>query len=182
MINLGANTLGVKVAARRYFDKDLRDLTISECAVIASITKNPTKNNPITHPENNKIRQQQTLRNMLALNYITKEEYDEAINDDVYSRIKNVDIKVENASKAYCYFTESVIDKLKIDLVKRLGYSQTLANNLLYSGGLRIETTMDPEIQKIVDAEVNNESNYSVKKYSIDYRLSIRHSNDTQTH
>ena len=182
VINLGANTLGVKVAARRYFDKELKDLTISECAVIASITKNPTKNNPITHPEENQKRQRQTLKNMLVLNYITDDEYEEAINDDVYSRIKNVEIKSENVISVYTYFTESVIDQLQQDLVKRLGYSQTLANNLLYSGGLRVETTMDPEIQKIVDTEVNRETNYKVKKYSIDYRLSIRHKDDSQTH
>ena len=182
VINLGANTLGVKVAAKRYFDKELKDLTISECAVIASITKNPTKNNPITHPEENQKRQKQTLKNMLALNYITEEEYETAINDDVYSRIKNVEIKVENTVSVYTYFTESVIDQLQEDLVKRLGYSQSLATNLLYSGGLRVETTMDPDIQKIVDTEVNRESNYKVKKYAIDYRLSIRHKDDTQTH
>lgn len=182
VINLGSNTLGVKVAAKRYFNKELQDLTISECAVIASITKNPTKNNPITHPENNKSRQRQTLKNMLALNYITEEEYNEAINDDVYSRIQNVEVKTENVVSVYTYFTESVIDQLQEDLVKRLGYSQTLATNLLYSGGLRVETTMDPDIQKIVDNEINNETNYKVKKYSIDYRLSIRHSDDTLTH
>ena len=106
VINLGANTLGVKVAARRYFDKELRDLTISECAVIASITKNPTKNNPITHPDENQKRQRQTLKNMLNLNYITEEEYNEAINDDVYNRIKNIEIKSENVISVYTYFTE----------------------------------------------------------------------------
>ena len=181
-IYLGANTLGVKVAARKYFDKELSELTISEAAVIASITKNPTKNNPITHPENNKIRQRQTLKNMRDLNYITVDEYNEAINDDVYSRIQNVEVKNESVVSVYSYFTEAVIDQLQTDLVKRLGYTQSLANNLLYSGGLRVETTMDPEIQKIVDAEISSESNYDAKKYSIDYRLSIHHSDDTQTH
>ena len=184
-INLGSNTLGVKVAARRYFDKELRDLTISECAVIASITKNPTKNNPITHPEENQKRQRQTLKNMLVLKYITEEEYEEAINDDVYSRIKNIEVKVvENASvkEVYKYFTEAVIDQLQEDLVKRLGMNPSLANNLLYSGGLKVETTMDPDLQAIVDKEVNDDKNYTVKKYSIDYRLSVRHSDDSLTH
>ena len=182
VINLGANTLGVKVAARRYFDKELKDLTVSECAVIASITKNPTKNNPITHPEENKKRQQQVLKNMRDLNYITEEEYKEAANDDVYSRIKNVEIQTENVNSVYCYFTEAVIDQLQEDLVKRLGYTESLARNLLYSGGLRVETTMNPEIQNVVDIEISREANYKVKKYSIDYRLSIRHKDDTQTH
>ena len=181
-IYLGSNTLGVKVAAKKYFDKELSELTLSEDAVIASITKNPTANNPITHPENNKRRQRQTLQNMRDLGYITEEEYTEAINDDVYSRIQNVEIQYENVNSVYTYFTESVIDKLQEDLVKRLGYSQTLAKNLLYSGGLIIETTMDPDIQKIVDAEISNDANYEVKKYAIDYRLSIHHSDDTETH
>lgn len=182
LINLGANTLGVKVAAKRYFGKKLKDLTISEAAVIASITKNPTKNNPITHPDNNKKRQQQVLKNMFNQHYITEEEYKEAINDDVYSRIQNNEVKVENTNKVYTYFTESVIDQLMDDLQKRLGYTETLARNLLYSGGLEVMTTMDPTIQAVVDAEINNDSNYKVKKYAIDYRLSIRHSDDTQTH
>ncbi|MBO6134568.1 MAG: transglycosylase domain-containing protein [Lachnospiraceae bacterium] len=181
-IYLGSNTLGVKVAAKKYFDKELKDLTISEAAVIASITKNPSKNNPITHPENNKIRQRQTLKNMRDQNLITVEEYEEAINDDVYSRIQNVEIKNESTLSVYTYFTEAVIDQLQDDLVKRLGYTQSLASNLMYSGGLRVETTMDPEIQRIVDAEINSDSNYTVKKYSIDYRLSIHHSDDTETH
>lgn len=181
-IYLGSNTLGVKVAAKKYFNKELSELTLSEDAVIASITKNPTANNPITHPENNKRRQRQTLQNMKNLGYITEAEYEEAVNDDVYSRIQNVEIQYENTNSVYTYFTEAIIDKLQEDLVKRLGYSQTLAKNLLYSGGLRVETTMDPDIQKIVDAEINNDANYKVKKYAIDYRLSIHHSDDTLSH
>ena len=181
-IYLGSNTLGVKVAAKKYFNKELSDLTLSESAVIASITKNPTKNNPITYPENNKKREQQTLKNMLSLGYITEDEYNDAVNDDVYSRIQNIEVQSENVSQVYTYFTEAVIDKLQEDLVKRLGYTQSLARNLLYSGGLRVETTMDPTIQSIVDTEVNSEANYSVKKYSIDYRLSILHSNGTENH
>lgn len=182
LINLGSNTLGIKVAARRYFDKDVKDLTLSECAVIASITKNPTKNNPITNPENNKKRQRQTLKNMLDEQYITNEEYEEAINDDVYSRIQNVEIKVENTNTVYTYFTESVIDQLYDDLIKRLGLGKDEAMNLLYAGGLSVKTTMDPKIQEIVNTEVNDDKNYSVKKYAIDYRLSVLHSDDTQTH
>ena len=182
LINLGSNTLGVKVAARRYFDKEVKELTLSECAVIASITKNPTKNNPITNPENNKKRQRQTLKNMLDEQYITNEEYEEAVNDDVYSRIQNVEIKVENTNTVYTYFTESVIDQLYDDLVKRVGLGKDEARNLIYSGGLKVETTMDPKIQEIVDKEVNDDKNYTVKKYAIDYRLSVMHNDESQTH
>lgn len=182
IINLGANTLGVKVAARRYFDKEVKDLTLSEIAVIASITKNPTKFNPITHPEENKKRRAQVLSNMLKFGYVTEEEYNEAKNDDVYSRIKNVDVKSETKVEITSYFNDAVISQVKKDMVQKLGYTPTLTNNLLYSGGLKIYTTQDINLQNIVDKHIKNENNYSVKKYSIDYRLSVLHSDDTQTH
>ena len=183
IINLGSNTLGIKVAAKKYFNKNVSDLTISESAVIASITKNPSKNNPITHPDENSKRRDQVLTNMKKLGYITDEEYETAKNDDVYSRIKNNGTStVTNKSYVYSYFTDAIIKQVKNDLIKQLGYDSTLANNLLYSGGLKIYTTQDSNLQKIVDKHVLDESNYTVKKYSIDYRLSIRHKDDSETH
>lgn len=62
-INLGQNTLGVQAASKRYFNKDVSDLTLSECAVIAAITKSPTKYNPITNPDNNASRRKDVLDN-----------------------------------------------------------------------------------------------------------------------
>ncbi len=183
IINLGSNTLGIKVAAKKYFNKDVSELTISESAVIASITKNPSKYNPITHPEENAKRREQVLTNMKKLGYITEKEYETAENDDVYSRIKNNKTStVTNKSYVYSYFTDAIIKQVKNDLIKQLGYDSTLANNLLYSGGLKIYTTQDSNLQKIVDKHILDESNYTVKKYSIDYRLSIRHKDDSETH
>ena len=86
-INLGKGTLGVESAANYYFDKSVDQLTLSECAVLASITKNPTRLNPIDHPEDNKERRDIVLKKMYELNYISNEEYEEALSDDVYSRI-----------------------------------------------------------------------------------------------
>ena len=90
-INLGQNTLGVQAASLRYFGKDVSQLTLSECAVIASITQNPSKLNPISRPENNAERRDKVLRNMLKQGYISQAEYDTAMADDVYSRIQLVD-------------------------------------------------------------------------------------------
>ena len=183
IINLGSNSLGIKVAAKKYFNKDVKDLTISESAVIASITKNPTKNNPITHPEENAKRREQVLENMKKLGYITDEEYKEAISDNVYSRIKNNDTStLQVRTNIFSYFTDALIKQVQDDMNKKLGYSPILVKNLLYSGGLKIYTTQDNLLQEIVDKHINDESNYTVKKYSIDYRLSVRHKNDTQTH
>ena len=82
-INLGSNTLGVKVAARRYFNKEVSDLTLAECTVLASITSNPSRYNPITNPENNNTRRQIVLQNMVDQNYISKQDMENALSDDV---------------------------------------------------------------------------------------------------
>ena len=81
-INLGQNTLGVQAASQRYFNKSVSDLTLSECAVIASITQNPSRLNPITHPDKNAERREKVLNDMKEQGYITQEEYDEAMADD----------------------------------------------------------------------------------------------------
>ena len=87
-INLGEGTLGVQTASQKYFNKDVSELTLSECAVLASITKNPTRLNPVTHPENNASRRSLVLQNMLEQHYINKKRYREALSDDVYTRIQ----------------------------------------------------------------------------------------------
>ena len=64
-INLGAGTYGVQAAAKRYFNKDVSELTLSECTVIAGITQNPTGYNPITNPDANAKRRKKVLNAML---------------------------------------------------------------------------------------------------------------------
>lgn len=179
-INLGANTLGVKVAARRYFNKEVNTLTLSECAVIAAITKNPSSLNPITHPEKNRDRRAQVLSNMLKQGYITKEQYDTALSDDVYSRIKDVDIqKSSEVEEPYSYFVDELTEQVVEELQERFDYTKEKATDLLYSGGLTIYSTQDPALQKIVDEEVNNPDNYDTVKYSITWRFTVRHEDGT---
>lgn len=182
-INLGSNALGVKVAARRYFNKEVSDLTLSECTVIAGITQSPSRLNPITGREENQAKRKIILQYMFEQGYITKDEQEEALADDVYSRIQNVNmIAKENNTIPYSYFTDELIDQVKQALMEKLGYTETQAHNLLYSGGLQITTTQDPVLQKIVDEEVNNPDNYTVVRYSIEYRLSVTHEDGTTTH
>lgn len=178
-INLGSNTLGVQVAARRYFDKDVSDLNLSECTVIASITKNPSQLNPISHPAENARRRAQVLKNMLEQGYITDAQYKEALADDVYSRIKNVDVKKTTDQKPYSYFTDELTEQVVQALQDRLGYTKEKATDLLYSGGLTIYTTQDPKMQQIVDDEVNNPENYDTAKYKIEWRYTIEHEDGT---
>lgn len=181
-INLGNNTLGVKVAARRYFDKDVSDLTLSEATVIAGITKNPAHMNPITGRDRNEERRKIILQYMYEQGYITKEQQEEALADDVYSRIQNVDMITKESTTPYSYFTDELTAQVKETLKEKLGYSETQAHNLLYSGGLEIHTTQDPDIQAIVDEEINNPDNYTAARYSIEYRLSVTHGDGTTQH
>lgn len=177
VINLGQNTLGVEAASQRYFGKSCSDLTLSECAVIACITQNPTKYNPIRNPEKNAERRKKCLNNMLDLEFITKAEYDEAIadTDDVYDRISlhDIDYREGNATSG-SYFSDAVYEQVKEDLVKIAGYSESEAEYKMSAGGLRIESTMDPEIQKIADEEFANADNYpSSVKWYLNYALTI---------
>lgn len=181
-INLGSNTLGVKVAARRYFNKDVSDLTLAECTVLASITSNPSRYNPITNPENNNTRRQIVLQNMVDQNYISKEQMEDALSDDVYDRIQNVNTAAKETSSHYSYFADELIDQVTEALMKKLGYTESQASNLVYSGGLKIYTTQDPKIQAIVDEEVNDPGNYTVAKYSVEYRLSVNHADGITQH
>lgn len=176
-INLGQNTLGVKAAASRYFNKQTYQLTLSECACIAAITQNPSGNNPISHPENNAKRRASVLDNMLRLEFITKAEYDEAMADDVYSRIAEVNEEVASNS-IYTYFEDAVTEQVFNDLMEIKGYNETQAYNLLYSGGLSIYTTQDPEIQAICDEIFTNEENYPANvKWQLSYVLTIEKAN-----
>ena len=174
-INLGANTLGVKVAARRYFNKEVSDLTLSECTVIASITKNPTALNPITHPEHNAERRAQVLKNMLEQGYIDQAQYDEARTDDVYARIQDVNVQKSAENEPYSYFVDELTAQAIQELQDRLGYTKDKATDLLYSGGLTIYSTQDPSLQTIVDEEVNNPDNYDTAKHSVTWRYTLKH-------
>lgn len=173
-INLGANTLGVKVAARRYFDKELGELTLSECAVLAGITQNPSRLNPLTGAEENAARRRRILDKMEEQGMITAQEKEEALADPVYDRIKNVDTAARGETTPYSYFTDEVIGQVTDALTEKLGYSKELAKKMIYSGGLSIYTTQDPAMQEIVDQEVNNPENYGRTLWSADYRLTVR--------
>ncbi len=158
-INLGQNTLGVQSASQRYFGKNAKDLTLSECAVIAAITQNPTRYNPITNPEENAERREKVLRNMCEQGYITEEEKEVALKDDVYSRIQQVNV-TQSDTKVNSYFVDELINQLEEDLKEQKGYTSTQAYYAIFSGGLKIYTTMDPDIQEICDEEFTNEENY----------------------
>nr|WP_296457860.1 transglycosylase domain-containing protein [uncultured Acetatifactor sp.] len=184
-INLGQNTLGVESASQRYFGKSCSDLTLSECAVIASITQNPTGLDPIRFPESNAKRRLDCLNKMLELEFITDAEYEEAIADTqaVYNRIELHDLDVQTAvnTTAGSYFSDAVYEQVREDLINIAGYSESMAETLLTSGGLRIESTMDPTIQTICDEEFSNPENFPENVYwYLNYALTVYGADDQQ--
>ena len=178
-INLSAGTYGVQAAAQRYFGKNSEDLTLSECAVLAAIPQNPYAFNPIRHPEKNAERRKKVLRNMLEQGYITQEEHDEALADNVYERIKETD-STQQTAEPYSYFTDELTSQLINDFQTQLGYTKVQAQNALYSGGLSIYTTQDPDIQAILDEEYQNEENFpSSIQLGLDWALTVEKADGT---
>lgn len=183
-INLGQNTLGVQAASQRYFNKDVSQLTLSESAVIAAITQSPSYYNPITHPDHNADRRKQVLKNMLEQGCISQEAHDEALADDVYARIQNVNTNITQNTTPQSYFVDALTEQILTDLEDPdvgLGYSETQAYNTLYKGGLSIYSTQDLEIQGICDQVLNDDSNYPYKvQYGLSYALTVTRADGTQ--
>ena len=181
-INLGSGTYGVQAAALRYFNKTVDQLTLSESTVIAGITQNPTWYDPIIYPEINQKRRIEVLNHMLDQDYISQEEYDEALADNVYDRILATAAK-NGETSIYSYYIDEVIEQVTNDLQTKLGYTSTQAYKALYSGGLQIYTPQDIGIQTILDEEFTNPTNFpSTVQYYMEYALSIAKADGTQEH
>ena len=181
-INLGQNTLGIQAASDRYFGKDVSELTISEAAALAGIAKSPEGYNPIKNPEANRDRRALVLNNMKEQELITQVEYDSAMKEDIYAQIKNVNETVSENSKVNSYFTDAVVESVLEDLKELKGYSDTQAYNALYGEGLQIFSTMDPEIQKIMDEELANPDNFpNHYKIGLEYAMTTIKKDGTTT-
>ncbi len=163
VMTTGVNMYGVQIAAHTYFNKDVKNLSLAQCAVIAGITNNPAIYNPYTTKgrESAKNRKDDVLWKMLELGKITQAEYDTAIREDlVYFEKDTEDIYV-TATGQQSYFVDQVVLDVKKDLVTK-GMSESAALNKIYNSGLKIITTMDITVQNAVDEVYKNEANFPV--------------------
>jgi len=177
-INLGGGNYGVKMAAKYYFSKDVSQLSVAECAVIAAITQNPSANNPARHPETNRKRMEICLEYMKKNGHITQAQYDEALAEPVYDNIS--ENASSNSGSIYSYFVDSLVDSLIDDLQSKAGYTYAQAYNLVYTGGLTVYSTQEPTVQAIVDYEVNNPYNYTnADTYGISWDLTVERADGT---
>ncbi|MBR3862636.1 MAG: transglycosylase domain-containing protein, partial [Clostridia bacterium] len=160
VVNLAENCYGVKTAANAYFSKEPSELTLSECASIAAITNNPTKYDPIRHPENNRARRDLILNEMLLQGMISETDYNEAVSCEVVLSV-NRDAMTGRVNSWYADLAISdVIDAL----VKEKGYTEAEASRLVYCGGLKIYLAMREDLQNVVTEYYENTKNFPVHK------------------
>ncbi len=155
-IYLSQRTNGVKAAAEEYFGKELKDLTLVECAALASIPKSPTKYDPIRNPGYNLERRKVVLLLMYEQGYITEEQYNEA--KDAPLVLKN-DSEDEYEETIHSYYIDAVMDKVIEDLMEEYDYDKATATRMLFSGGLQIVTTLDPDVQSALETVFEDDSN-----------------------
>ncbi len=181
-ICLGFNCYGVQAASQAYFSKDVQDLDTLECASLAALPQSPTvyalvqadydngntsslpvisSTDTVTYLYNgdlSKDRRDTVLKSMCSEGFITSEELETALNDDLKNHIK---IGISSDSSLSSYFTDYVVDQLIDDIVAEYGYSEADAQNMIYTGGLKIYTTLDSRIQAIVEEEFKDSSNFA---------------------
>jgi len=161
VIYLGESCNGVGTAAKTYFDKDVMDLDLAECASIIGITNNPSKYDPYISRSNNKARQELILKEMYSQGYITNDEYTKAIAEKlIFKRAENEEYEMTINS----YYVDTVIADVKADLMEEKGISSETAENLIYNGGLQIYSCIDMKAQNIVDGVYNDPANFPTSK------------------
>ncbi len=153
-IYFGHKNYGIASASNYYFGKDVRDLTLEECAILISITNNPSLYDPYTQIDNLSYRAHLVLDLLFKQEQITEKEYNEAV-----AALKNIDEIITYDHQAntaasdgiYSWYTETVITEVIQDLMDRYNYTESVAADMVYSGGLSIYTNVDAEIQTMVD-------------------------------
>lgn len=156
-IALGNGICGVQVAANYYFNKNVEDLTLIECATLAAITQNPSKYNPVTGMESNNERRDLVLQKMYELGYITSEEFIKAYKKEVVlDNTQKDDYEVEINS----YFVDALIEEIIADLAVKYNCSEDIASTMLYNGGFKIYSTLDTSIQSAMEEVYLNTDKY----------------------
>ena len=187
-VYFGAGCYGIQTAAKTYFGKDVSELDVAESAAIVGITNNPSKYDPFhkakwtqddgtekTPRDFNKWRQEVILDEMLKYGYLTEAECKAAkaekllfTDTDEYKALHGMEIPEEeeggeetvDLSKVYTWFEDEAINEAITLLADQYGYAREYASKLLYQGGFHIYTTLDPEIQAIVDGVYQDPSNF----------------------
>ncbi len=170
-ISLGNGICGVQVAANYYFNKNVNQLTLVECASLAAITKNPSAYNPMTKPEGNKKRREDVLFKMYELEKISEKEYIDAITAEIVidkTQQQDFEIPINN------YFVDALISDVIDDLSVKYNCSTDTASAMLYNGGYKIYATLDTNIQNTMEKVYINQKKYFTQKSSKDKSVNVQ--------
>lgn len=166
-ILLGGSSYGVQAASEYYFNKNVDQLTIAESALIAGLTQSPNKYNPYFNaktPDVYKDRTMQVLSKMLENKFINQQEYETASKEVAAMNEKTFKKKDDSTDLKYQWFMEDAIDSVAKDLKDKYHYTSQQVNQMIYTGGLKIYTTIDPKVQDVVN-KVANDPKYYPKLY-----------------
>ncbi len=166
IVYLGNNCYGVQAAANTYFGKDVSELSLVECASLASIVKNPSKYEPLYHDvftvinekgeeeeDGNKARRETVLYTMMLYEKISETEFDKACDTELvlFGEGEDGSEQTNSSSKVNSWYTDAVIEDVQKALMEQYDYSEYVASLMIYTGGLQIYTCMDPEVQGVID-------------------------------
>lgn len=171
-VNFGGNNNGIQAAATAYFNKDVKDLTLAECAAIVGITQNPSQYNPLYFPDENKVRRETVLYAMLDQEKISQKEYDDAMKESENMVFADPNNYIEEESddiieeEIQNWYMETVFSDLKEDLAEYLDISETAASNKIYTEGLKVYCAMDLELQEQVEETIRNYAYFAPGAYS----------------
>ncbi len=169
IVNLSHGCIGVQAAANTYFSKDVSKLSLIECAAVAAITNNPAYYDPVRHPENNKVRRDVILQQMYDQGLINDDEYNGS-----YGRELITDLTWYDSSDGVnSWYVDMAVEDVINDLCEEYEYSREAASMMVYSGGLRIYTAMDPDVQRVLDEYYKNTENFPLTGNSNEFQSSM---------
>ncbi len=154
-IYLGQGCNGVEAAAQVYFNKPVSELTLAESASIAGITQYPALYDPFENKEKNIEKQRIVLAKMLELGYISQDDYDEAVAEELQFEKGDT-----NRGTSQSYFADAIVEELIADLCEEYDYSETEATNMVYNGGLKIYATVNKDVQEYAEDVFENDANF----------------------
>ena len=157
VIALGENCEGVESASQVYFGKSVSELDLAECAALIGITNNPSIYDPYINADKNKERQVIILDQMLEQKYITQEQHDAAVAEELV--LHNASGEASGDEDYYSYFEDQVINDVVQDLSEKTGYDQTIVRKMLMTGGYKIYSTLNPDVQAAVEEVYQNLDN-----------------------
>lgn len=160
IVYFSQNCTGVRAAANYFFGKEVSELNLVECASLVGIVQNPSKYDPVRHPDENADRRWVVLEKMKEEGYITEEECKQAQDAELVLVLSNQSEDDTESDHVFSWYTETVFSDVQEALMEKYGYDAYASSMMIYSGGLKIYTVMDPEVQAVMEEVYTNDTEY----------------------